>query len=63
MEGTTSNFFVVIDGEDGKSFTVQTAGGGKVLEGTVRKLVIGICEKEAIKIDYSPPSLNEIDKW
>lgn len=63
LEGTTSNFFVVIDGEDGKSFTVQTAGGGKVLEGTVRKLVIGICEKEAIKIDYSPPSLNEIDKW
>ena len=62
LEGTTSNFFAVVESDSGKA-VVQTAGHGKVLEGTVRKLVIEICEREGIEIDYTPPSLNDIDKW
>ena len=61
LEGTTSNFFVVKEDEDGE-LVVQTAGDG-VLEGTVRRLVIEICKRENIKMSLSTPSLREIGKW
>jgi len=56
FEGSQTNFYAVIDG------SVHTAGGG-VLEGTVRRLVLHVCEREGIPVVLSPPQLATIDTW
>ena len=56
FEGSTTNFYAVING------AVHTAGDG-VLEGTVRRLVLQVCEREGIPVVLSRPRLATIDTW
>lgn len=56
-EGMSSNFFAVT-----KSGEVITAGDG-ILEGTVRELLLQVCEAEGIPVRLEPPSLLEVDDW
>ena len=57
LEGTQTNFFVV--GGDG---VVRTAGEG-VLEGTVRRVVLELCEREGVRVELSAPLLREARTW
>lgn len=56
LEGMTSNFFVTQGG------TVRTAGTG-VLEGTVRKLVLEVCEREGVSVCLDAPNIKEVSEW
>lgn len=56
MEGSQTNFAAVIDGG------LWTAGDG-VLEGTVRRLTLEVCEKHGIPVILTPPSLSDIKNW
>lgn len=51
LEGTQSNFFVVIDGE------VWTADETMVLGGTIREIVIRVCKQENILFRLHPPHI------
>jgi len=55
-EGSQTNFYAIING------TVYTAGEG-ILEGTVRRLMLEVCEKHNIPVVFSPPNIKEIDTW
>lgn len=57
FEGLSSNFYAVT-----KSGTVVTAGEG-ILAGTVRELLLRVCEKEGIPVLLSPPSLLDVHMW
>jgi len=41
---------------------VWTAGEG-VLEGTVRRLVLEVCEKNGILVVLQPPLLSDLERW
>ena len=56
FEGGQSNFFAVKNG------TVYTRGDG-VLQGTMRSMVLTICEKLNIHLCLESPRLSEISQW
>ena len=56
LEGSQTNFFALVDG------AVHTAGDG-VLEGTVRRLLLEVCEREGIPVKLTPPKLADAQKW
>lgn len=56
LEGSQTNFFAVKDG------TVYTAGEG-VLEGTVRDVVLKVCEANGIPVVLKPPMTEELMAW
>ena len=56
FEGGQSNFFAVKNG------TVYTKGEG-VLQGTVRTLVINLCEKIGIPLCLEAPLVSDIPLW
>mmetsp|Transcript_4736 Transcript_4736/g.6719 ORF Transcript_4736/g.6719 Transcript_4736/m.6719 type:complete len:393 (-) Transcript_4736:135-1313(-) len=57
-EGSQTNFYALIDGK------VYTAGEG-ILEGTVRRLLLHVCEREGIPVVLQPPSISSLmqHKW
>lgn len=57
LEGTQTNFYVVMEGK------LWTAGEG-VLEGTVRKLVLEACAAHHIPVIlHPPPNLKDLQRW
>ena len=56
FEGGQSNFFAVKNG------TVYTKGDG-VLQGTMRSMVLTICEKVGIPVCLDAPRVDEIPLW
>lgn len=56
LEGSQTNFFALVDG------CVVTAGEG-VLFGTVRRLLLEVCEREGIPVRLAPPNLADAGKW
>ncbi|KAL3130478.1 hypothetical protein ABBQ38_008295 [Trebouxia sp. C0009 RCD-2024] len=56
LEGTQTNFFAVMDG------AVYTARDG-VLLGTVRGVLLEVCDREGIQVVSEPPSIHSIDSW
>lgn len=56
FEGGQSNFFMV------KGDTVYTRGEG-VLQGTVRSMVINLCQKLGIPLAMQAPMLSDISSW
>ena len=56
LEGSQTNFFAVQDG------AVVTAGDG-VLAGTVRRLLLEVCDREGIPVIFRPPRLSEASQW
>ncbi|KAL1520678.1 hypothetical protein AB1Y20_022247 [Prymnesium parvum] len=56
LEGSQTNFFAIQDG------VLYTAGEG-VLAGTVRRLVLEVCEREGIPVELSPPNIKMAHKW
>lgn len=58
-EGLSSNFFVF----DHKSQSVVTAPLDSVLQGTILKVVLAVCEKQKIPVEFKFPNLRDIDHW
>eukprot|EP00967_Tisochrysis_lutea_P124984 scaffold209587_cov30-Tisochrysis_lutea.AAC.3 len=56
LEGSQTNFFVLQGGK------LVTAGKG-VLEGTVRRLLLEVCEREGVPVVFRPPNLAECQEW
>ena len=56
LEGSQTNFFALIDGQ------VHTAADG-VLAGTVRRLLLEVCERDGIPVVLEPPRLEDAHKW
>jgi branched-subunit amino acid aminotransferase/4-amino-4-deoxychorismate lyase len=56
LEGSQTNFYAV------KGGVVQTAGEG-VLEGTVRRLLLEVCEREGVEVELRPPDVSEVEEW
>jgi hypothetical protein len=56
LEGSQTNFYAIQDG------TVYTAEEG-ILKGTVRSLVLEVCEQNGIPVKLLPPTLDDVDKW
>jgi len=56
LEGSQTNFYTIQDG------TVHTASDG-ILNGTVRALVLDVCDKSGIPVVFSPPTLDKVDQW
>mmetsp|Transcript_5524 Transcript_5524/g.18286 ORF Transcript_5524/g.18286 Transcript_5524/m.18286 type:complete len:354 (-) Transcript_5524:323-1384(-) len=56
LEGSQTNFFVLVDGG------LVTAGEG-VLAGTVRRLLFEVCEREGVPVTLRPPRLDECSRW
>lgn len=56
LEGTTSNFFALIDGE------LWTAGEG-ILLGTVRDFILQQCKANGVNVRLQAPSINDIEQW
>ncbi|OWZ17934.1 Thioredoxin [Phytophthora megakarya] len=56
LEGSQTNFYVIQEG------AVHTAEEG-ILKGTVRSLVLEVCEEIGIPVRLSPPTLDDIEKW
>lgn len=57
-EGLSSNFFAVA--ADG---TVLTAPTERVLAGTVRKVVVEVCEKHGIPLRFDCPNIKDFATW
>jgi branched-chain amino acid aminotransferase len=56
LEGLSSNFFAVLDGE------IWTAGEG-VLEGITRTLVIEAAQKSGVSLHLQSPSVNDLQRF
>eukprot|EP00892_Ulva_mutabilis_P003473 jgi/Ulvmu1/1498/UM011_0228.1 len=56
LEGMTSNFFAVIDGE------LWTAGEG-ILLGTVRDVLLQQCKEHGITVRLQAPSVEDMARW
>lgn len=56
LEGSQTNFYAIQDG------AVYTAEEG-ILKGTVRSLVLEVCEKNGIPVNLTPPTLDDVEKW
>ena len=52
LEGTQTNFYAVIDGE------LWTAGNDLVLPGTIREIVLRVCERNSIPVRFEPPPVD-----
>ena len=58
-EGSQTNFFALGFAGVGETEPfLQTAGEG-VLEGTVRRLLLEVCQNEGIKVNFSPPRIED----
>jgi len=55
-EGSQTNFFAVVGGK------VVTASEG-ILAGTVRRLLLEVCEREGIPVVFEPPKLADAGQW
>ncbi|KAG0296640.1 Chitin synthase, class 1 [Linnemannia gamsii] len=58
-EGLSSNFYAF----DRQSQSVVTAPLNSVLQGTILKVVLAVCEKQKIPIEFKFPNLKDIDYW
>jgi len=56
LEGSQTNFYAIHNG------AVHTAADG-VLAGTVRRLLLEVCERECIPVILSPPRLDTAAEW
>jgi branched-subunit amino acid aminotransferase/4-amino-4-deoxychorismate lyase len=56
-EGLSSNFFVVM-----KDNSIWTANDG-IISGTVRSLILKVCEELNINVVFKSPQVNEIKNW
>jgi len=56
LEGSQTNFYAIVDG------AVHTAGEG-ILAGTVRRLLLEVCEREGTPVVLSPPRLVDAGRW
>jgi branched-subunit amino acid aminotransferase/4-amino-4-deoxychorismate lyase len=56
MEGLSSNFFAIVDG------AMWTAADG-ILKGTVRGVMISVCEAAGIPVVLQPPNVADIERW
>lgn len=56
LEGSQTNFYAIHHG------AVHTANEG-ILNGTVRALVLSVCEENDIPVVLAPPSLDEVEQW
>ena len=56
LEGSQTNFYAICHG------AVHTAGEG-VLEGTVRRLLLEVCDREGIPVVLAPPRLPDAAVW
>ena len=57
LEGTQTNFYVVMEGK------LYTAGEG-VLEGTVRRLLLQVCAAHNVPVVLDPPPyIKDVGKW
>lgn len=57
-EGLSSNFFAI--NADG---VIETAPDGEVLSGTLRSVVLDVCNKLGLKVDFKSPSIEDISLW
>lgn len=62
-EGLTSNFFAVMYNPDTRLPIVVTAPLHFVLEGTIRKIVTMICERDGIDLRSWFPNLDDVVHW
>jgi branched-subunit amino acid aminotransferase/4-amino-4-deoxychorismate lyase len=58
-EGLSSNFCVY----DRKLQSLVTAPVGSVLQGTILKMVMAVCDQEKIPVQYKFPNLKNIQDW
>ncbi|KAF8948706.1 Chitin synthase, class 1 [Haplosporangium gracile] len=58
-EGLSSNFYAF----DRQSQSVVTAPLDSVLQGTILKVVLAVCEKQKIPVEFKFPNLKCIDHW
>ncbi|KAF9930024.1 hypothetical protein FBU30_000937 [Linnemannia zychae] len=58
-EGLSSNFFVF----DRDRRTILTAPLNSVLQGTILKVVLNVCNNENIPVEFKFPNLNHTDEW
>lgn len=58
LEGTQTNFYAITS-----EGVLHTAGGGLVLEGTVRRLILQVCSEEGIAVDETPPRVSDLGSW
>mmetsp|Transcript_30970 Transcript_30970/g.38240 ORF Transcript_30970/g.38240 Transcript_30970/m.38240 type:complete len:131 (+) Transcript_30970:548-940(+) len=56
FEGLSSNFYAVKNGK------VITADEG-ILKGTVRRLILKVCQDQNIPVVLQPPEVQDIKKW
>lgn len=56
-EGTQTNFFIIYEN------IVITAPNYLVLEGTIRKIVLSVCEKNNIPLSLTLPNISKIEEW
>lgn len=56
LEGSQTNFYAI---RDGKIFTAEDG----ILKGTVRSLVLEVCEENGIPVVLTPPSLDDVNNW
>ena len=56
LEGSQTNFYAIVNG------CLHTAGSG-VLEGTVRRLALEVCESHGIPYSLTPPNLADVAEW
>lgn len=56
LEGLSSNFFVY------QHPYIYTANEG-ILPGTIRNIVLKVCEELNIDVIYEPPNLKNLEKW
>ncbi|RUS22678.1 aminotransferase [Endogone sp. FLAS-F59071] len=63
-EGLSSNFFAIYRGEagTGQPATVRTAPLEYVLQGTIMKAVVAVCEREGIPIEWAFPTIGDAKK-
>ncbi|CAG8586222.1 8177_t:CDS:2, partial [Racocetra fulgida] len=62
-EGLSSNFFVVMYNPDTRLPIVITAPLHSVLEGTIRKIVTMICERDGIDLKFWFPNIDDVVQW
>lgn len=66
-EGLSSNFFAIYCGDAGKGqpATVRTAPLKYVLQGTIMKAVLTVCEREGIPVEWAFPTIRDAKegKW
>ncbi|KAF9188474.1 hypothetical protein BGZ51_000563 [Haplosporangium sp. Z 767] len=58
-EGLSSNFFAL----DRTRQTIITAPLDSVLEGTILKVVLAVCEQQKIPVEFKFPTLKSINDW